>query len=308
MHITMNKWSRILFAPLIKFTEWLGINHPVTLVKIRYFARFKKRVNLTNPKDLNEKILYLKLFGDTTMWTRCADKYLVRQYVKDMGLEKHLVKLYGVWYNANDFSMDSLPQSFILKANNGDGKSSNLIIKNKDDVNEQQVKRIISEWLSKKNIGALAAEPQYKNMIPCVIAEELLPIADGDKSLIDYKIWCFNGKAHYVWACSDRDSNGTEVMTYDLDWNPHPEYSVFDSRYRKGKILPRPKNFETMIHIAETLAEPFPQVRLDLYNIDGCIYFGETTFTSLGGMMDFYSDAFLKEMGDKIDLNYKRNI
>ena len=145
-------------------------------------------------------------------------------------------------------------------------------------------------------------------MIPCVIAEELLPIADGDKSLIDYKIWCFNGKAHYVWACSDRDSNGTEVMTYDLDWNPHPEYSVFDSRYRKGKILPKPKNFETMIHIAETLAEPFPQVRLDLYNIDGCIYFGETTFTSLGGMMDFYSDAFLKEMGDKIDLNYKRNI
>lgn len=270
----MNKWSRILFAPLIKFTEWLGINHPVTLVKIRYFARFKKRVNLTNPKDLNEKILYLKLFGDTTMWTRCADKYLVRQYVKDMGLEKHLVKLYGVWYNANDFSMDSLPQSFILKANNGDGKSSNLIIKNKDDVNEQQVKRIISEWLSKKNIGVLAAEPQYKNMIPCVIAEELLPIADGDKSLIDYKIWCFNGKAHYVWACSDRDSNGTEVMTYDLDWNPHPEYSVFDSRYRKGKILPKPKNFETMIHIAETLAEPFPQVRLDLYNIDGCIYFG----------------------------------
>ena len=103
----MKKSSRILFAPIIKLTEWMGIHHPVTLVKIRYFARFKKRINLVAPKDLNEKILYLKLYGDTSLWTKCADKYLVRQYVEDQGLGEYLVKLYGVWYDVNDFSLDT---------------------------------------------------------------------------------------------------------------------------------------------------------------------------------------------------------
>lgn len=305
MHITMNRWSRILFAPLIKFTEWMGINHPVTLIKIRYFARFKKRINLTNPKDLNEKILYLKLFGDTSLWTECADKYLVRKYVERNGLAEYLVKLYGVWFSADDFSLSSLPNSFILKANNGDGKSSNLIVKDKSEVCEAELKKMIGEWLAKKNIGALAAEPQYKNMTPCVIAEELLPIKDGSKSLIDYKIFCFNGEPYCIWACSDRDKDGTYVMTYDLNWQAHPEWSVFDSRYRRADLLPKPENFELMLDVAKKLAKPFPQVRVDLYNIDGKIYFGETTFTSLGGMMNFFTDEFLSKAGDKVDINYK---
>ena len=301
----MNRWSRIIFAPLIKFTEWLGINYPVTLIKLRYFFRFKKKVNLKQPRDLNEKILYLKLFGDTSMWTECADKYLVRKYVERNGLEEYLVKLYGVWLSAEDFSLSSLPNAFILKANNGDGKSSNLIVKNKNEVSERELKKMITEWLSKKNIGALAAEPQYKNMTPCVIAEELLPIKDGSKSLIDYKIFCFNGEPYCIWACSDRDKDGTYVMTYDLNWQAHPEWSVFDSRYRKADLLPKPLNFELMLKVAKTLAKPFPQVRVDLYNIDGKIYFGETTFTSLGGMMNFFTEDFLTKAGDKIDINYR---
>lgn len=304
MHITMNLWSRILFAPLIKFTEWLGIHHPVTLIKIRYFARFRKRVNLKEPTDLNEKILYLKLFSDTSLWTKYADKYKVRDYVKQCGLEEYLVKLYGVWYSSKDFKLNELPQSFILKANNGDGKSSNLIVKDKNEFNEAQLRKTINSWLKQKNIGALGAEPQYKDMTPCVIAEELLPIDNEAKSILDYKIWCFNGKPYYIWVCSDRDKNGTNVMTYDLDWNPHPEFSIFDNRYRKGEIIPKPKNLDKMLEIAKILSKPFPQVRLDLYNINGNIYFGETTFTSLGDMMDFYTPEFLLEMGNKVDLNY----
>lgn len=227
----------------------------------------------------------------------------MRSYVENCGLGDYLVKLYGVWYNAEDFDMTDLPQSFILKANNGDGKGSNLIIKDKSKCDENEVKAIIKKWLSAKNVGALASEPQYKDIVPCVIAEELLPLEDGDKSLKDYKIWCFNGKPYYIWVCTDRDNQGTDVMTYDLEWNAHPEYSVFDSRYRQGKIIPKPQNFEEMLRVAETLAKPFPQVRLDLYNINGRIYFGETTFTSLGGMMNFYTPSFLREMGDKVNLN-----
>jgi ferredoxin-fold anticodon binding domain-containing protein len=305
MHITLNKNFKIIFAPLIKLTEWMGSNWPVTLVKIRYFVRFRKFINLKNPKDLNEKILYLKLFSDTSLWTLCADKYKVRDYVKSCGLEDALVKLYGVWYHAEDFHLSDLPESFILKANNGDGKGSNFIVKNKKIFKEDELRKIIKEWLNNKNIGALSSEPHYKGMIPCVIAEELLPLDEGSKSLVDYKIWCFNGKPYYIWACSDRDNYGTDVMTYDLNWNPMPEACVFDSRYRKGRIITKPKNINKMLEIAEILAKPFPQVRIDLYNINGKVYFGETTFTSLGGMMNFYSTEFLLNMGSLVDLNYK---
>lgn len=94
-------------------------------------------------------------------------------------------------------------------------------------------------------------------------------------------------------------------MTYDLKWNAHPEFSIFNSHYRRGQLIPKPENFEEMIAIAEKLAKPFPVVRVDLYNINGKIYFGEMTFTSLGGLMDFYTDEFQKMCGDLIDVNYK---
>lgn len=305
MHITTKKSTRIIFAPLIKLAEWMGEHCPVKLVKIRYFARFHKFINLNNPRDLNEKILFLKLFSDTSQWTDCADKYKVRDYVKSCGLEETLVKLYGVWYKAEDFHLNELPESFILKANNGDGKGSNLIVKNKSKWNENELRKIIKGWLEKKHVGALASEPQYKGMVPCVIAEELLPLDKGSKSLVDYKIWCFNGKPYYIWTCSDRNNDGTEVMTYDLSWNPMPDVSIFDSRYRKAEIIPKPKNLDKMLEVAEHLAKPFPQVRIDLYNINGKVYFGETTFTSLGGMMNFYTPEFLLEMGNLVDVNYK---
>ena len=305
MHITTKSSTRIIFAPLIKITEWMGENYPVTLIKIRYFFRFNKRVNLKNPNDLNEKILFLKLFSDTSLWTDYADKYKVRDYVKSCGLENTLVNLYGVWFKADDFHLNVLPESFILKANNGAAQGSTLVVNNKSKWDENELRRIIKGWLEKKHIGALASEPQYKGMVPCVIAEELLPLEEGRKSLVDYKIWCFNGKPCYIWVCTDRDNNGTDVMTYDLNWKPMPEVSIFDSRYRRGKEIPKPKNFEKMMDIAECLSKPFPQVRLDLYNVNGNIYFGEATFSSLGGMMNFYTPEFLLEMGNMVDLNYK---
>lgn len=305
MHPTTKKSTRILFAPLIAFCNWLGENHPVTLVKLRYFARFKRFPNFKDPKNLNEKILYMKLFTDTSQWTRLADKYQVREYVKEKGLEQYLVDLYGVWYNAKDIDFDALPNAFIFKANNGCGKGSNLIITDKKQLDKEAVRKTIDGWLHEKHIGALAAEPQYKDMKPCVLAEALLPIEEGQKSLVDYKIWCFNGKAHYIWTCSDRDTQGTEVMTYDREWNPMPEVCVFDDRYRKGELMDKPENLDEMLSVAETLTEGFPCVRLDLYNIKGQIYFGEMTFTSLGGMMDFYTPEFLQKCGEIVDLNYK---
>ena len=300
----INNFKNIIKYPIVKVAEYIGLNHPVTLIKIRYFVRFKRSPDFKNPEDLNEKILYLKLFTDTSRWSELADKYKVRNYVKSLGLGDTLVKLYGVWYKANEFKLDKMPNSFILKANNGDGRGTNTIINDKKTWNETELKQIIDSWLKRKNISALAAEPHYDNIEPCVIAEELLPIADSNKSLIDYKIWCFNGKVHHIWVCTDRDDTGTEVMSYDLNWKAHPEFSVFNENYRRGKIMQKPKNFDSMIEIAEKLSKPFPVVRVDLYNINGKIFFGEMTFTSLGGMMNFYTPEFLLEMGAKVNLNY----
>lgn len=304
MNISTNKTCSIVFALPIRICEYLGKHHPVILVKIRYFGKFKKWPNLKEPKDLNEKILWLKLFSNTERWTELADKYRVRSYVKRLGLESNLVKLYGFWTDVNDIDFDNLPNSLIFKANNGDGKGTNLVVRNLKSENKSKLRDILKKWLVRKDIGALSAEPQYKNIPPCIIAEELLSIPDNCHSLIDYKIWCIGGEPKYVWICSDRDKDGggADVMTYDLNWDAHPEFSVFTSEYRYGKLLPKPKNLEEMFDIARKLSAEFPQVRVDLYNIDGKIYFGELTFTSQGGMMDFYSPLFLLEMGKQVKL------
>lgn len=298
--------SKYLFLPLVKFCEWWGNHFPVSLIKIRYRYVFKKPIDLKNPKDLNEKILWAKLFSDTSKWTELADKYRVRQYVEDLGLGQYLVKLYAVWFDASEVNFDTLPETFIIKANNGDGKGTNKIIRKSEltEENKAELVAMIDEWLHRKNIGALHAEPQYKGMKPCVIAEEVLPCDPGTTTLTDYKIWCFNGKAYYVWICNDRSKGGNSahVMTYDLEWNAHPEFSVFNSDYLRGEIMPKPKNFEEMIQVAEKLSQGFPELRVDLYNVQGKIYFGELTFTSQGGFMDFYTPEFNMELGSKFDI------
>lgn len=305
-HPTLSKSGRIFFAPLIKACEFMGKHFPVTLIKWRYRYVFKKPLDLKNPKDLNEKILWAKLFSDTSRWTDLADKYKVRKYVEDLGLGKYLVKLYAVWYSAAEVNFDALPDTFIIKANNGDGKGTNKIIRKSELTVEKKTEllKMIDEWLHRKNIGALHAEPQYKGMKPCVIAEEVLPLDQGASSLTDYKIWCFNGKAYYVWVCNDRSGGGNSahVMTYDLDWNAHPEFSVFNSDYLKGEIMPRPENLEEMLSVAEKLSAGFPELRVDMYNVQGKIYFGELTFTSQGGFMDFYTPEFNKELGSYFDI------
>lgn len=305
-HPTLSKSGRIFFAPLIKFCEFLGNHYPELLLKIRYRYVFKKPLDLKHPRDLNEKILWAKLYSDTSRWTELADKRKVRDYVERIGLGHTLVKLYATWYKKDDIDFDVLPDRFIIKANNGDGKGTNKII-DKRTITPPEKQKIISmvdEWLHRKNIGALHAEPQYKGMRPCVVVEEVLPLEKGAASLTDYKMWCFNGKCYYTWVCNERSANGSSahVMLYDREWNAHPEYQVFNSDYLRGEIIPKPKNFEQMIEIAERLSQGFPELRVDLYNIDGNIYFGELTFTSQGGFMDFYTPEFNKLLGDKFDI------
>lgn len=288
----------------------MGRHTPTTLVKIRFFAKFKRFPNLKDPQDLNEKILWLKLYSDISRWIELADKYCVRTYIQKLGLNDTLVELYGKWNNENDVEFSSLPSNLIFKVNNGDGKGTNRVIHNLAKTNHKELRSLFHKWLNRKAIGDLSAEPHYKYMHPCIIAEELLPVPKESKTLTDYKIWCINGEPKYIWTCNDRDDDGggADVMIYDLQWNAHPEYSVFNAEYRHGKILPKPKNLDKMLEVAQKLSKGFPILRVDLYNINGKIYFGELTFTSQGGMMDFYTQEFLLRLGQEADISHIKKV
>ena len=303
-HPTMSKSGRILFFPLIKVCEWMGENHPVPLVKIRYFATFHKLPDLKNPQTFNEKLLYMKLFTDTKLWTRLADKYLVRDYIKEKGLEQYLIPLIGVWKDVNDIDFDALPNSFIFKANNGVGKSEFLMVRNKTSLNVEEAKKFLDELLKRKHVGVLSGEPHYKDIPPRIIAEKLLPSVEGEKSPVDYKVFCFNGKAEFIRTYSNRDKDGADVATYSTEWKPMPEVDRGEARYHAGKQIAKPENLEEMVQVANELSKPFPFVRVDLYNINGKIYFGELTFTPLGGLMSSMTPEMLRKMGDMIDLDY----
>ena len=292
---------------LRKLAEIICSKFPVATVKARFFFRFKRFPDFKNPQDLNEKILYLKLFTDTSLWTQMADKYHVRDYVKSCGLESMLIPIYGSWERVEDIPFDELPQQFILKANNGDGKGTNVKI-DKAKMNGQDwqdLRKRLQGWLDTKHIGALSGEPQYRDIKPMILAEELLPCGEGETSLIDYKLWCFNGEPYSFFICSERQADGyhATVDCYDLEWNRYPENMLASPHMTVAtKAIPRPACLDEMIQAARILSKPFPEVRVDLYAVGGKAYFGELTFTSLGGMMDFYTPEYLREMGARVTI------
>lgn len=256
----------------------------------------KNGINWESPVDLNEKINWLKFNSDTTKWSELADKYAVRKFIEEKGYKQYLVPLLGVWKNANEIDFSKLPDSFVLKTNNGAGTV--MVVEDKALISQRKVRTQLNKWL-RMSFGLKQAEPHYLRIEPLIIAESLLRDESGiSSSLIDYKIWCFDGKAFGTWVCYNRHRFEADTEWHDMEWNYRPEWSVFTEHYKNGNgKIPKPQNYEKMISFAEDLSRGFPQVRVDLYNIDGNIYFSEMTFTSAGGYMYFYSKDVLLEMG-----------
>lgn len=297
--------SIVTSKPYRRLVGFINRLMPKTLARMRFRKLFGKRLNLDNPQDLNEKILWLSLCSDTSEWVSLADKYAVRKYVSDRGLGNILVKLYGRWNDAKDINWSMLPNQFVMKTNNGCGTV--LIVKDKSELNIPTTIAMLNDWLA-QDISNETAEFHYRHIKPCIIAEELLiPSEDDNKistTIIDYKIWCFNGKVDSFLICSNRRDDGCDLSVYDADWNYHPEYSVFDKIHTERDVpIPRPAKLKEMIIIAEKLSAGFPEVRVDLYYNNNNIYFGELTFTSFGGTMTYYTHDALLRMGQKIDLS-----
>ena len=271
---------------------------------LRYRLLMGKKLDWNNPKDINEKIQWLQYNSDTTEWSRLADKYRVREYIKECGLESMLVPLYGKWDKAEDIDWDSLPNKFVMKANNGCGDV--LICKDKNELDIVSETKKFQSLLAMK-FGRVSAQPHYLRIEPCVIAEELLDIKtqpNESKSLIDYKIWCFDGEPHCILVCSDRNAETLLRAIYDLDWNYRPECTTYNEHFvRPNEPMPKPKSLDQMLKAASILSKGFPEVRVDFYDINGKPYFGEMTFTAATGTMSNYSQDFLNELGSKVDLS-----
>lgn len=284
----------------------LGHLYPRGLVSIHFYRSFGFCIDWKSPKDINEKINWLKFYGDTTCWVDLADKFKVREYVACKGFSDMLVPLLGKWDRAEDIDWDSLPEKFVMKTNHGSGDA--LICRDKAALDCKTWTETFAKLLQQK-YGSQMGEPHYNKIKPCVIAEELL---DNTKqkipssSLVDYKVWTFNGCPKYIWVCYNRTKHSCEVGVYDTDWNFHPEYSVSNSHYiLSDKVLPRPASLDEMLRAASVLSKGFPELRMDFYEVDGKPYFGEMTFSSASGMNNFYTPEFLHILGDYCKLKDK---
>lgn len=284
---------------LVAFLAQHGMLSNISIAKLRFLYECHKWPNFKNPKDYNEKMNYLKFYTDTSRWSVLADKYAVREHIKELGLGDHLVKLYGKWDSVEDIDWDSLPDSFVMKGNAGSGDV--VICRDKSKFDIEGTKAYFAKILSEP-FGITSAEPHYANIKPCIIAEELLDASTqpcNSTSLIDYKIYCFDGKPAYTWCCYNRHKYHANVGTYDMDWQYHPEYSIFNSHYMESKnLVPKPKCFDEMMEIASKISKGFPTLRVDLYEVNGKIYFGEMTFAASAGFVNFHTQKFLNILGD----------
>lgn len=297
--------SRIVKQPVRRFL----IDHfPQLIISHEWPGFVGRRIDWSNPVDLNEKIQWLICFSDTSEWSRLSDKYLVREYVKSKGLGEILPALYGVWSDADEIELDALPDRFVLKCNHDSG--SVFIIDKSHTTDFNSIRQEINRRLKRK-FGYDCCEPHYNKIMPKVIAEELLESSDSDvmfsSSLIDYKVWCFNGEPYSFLVCYGRGEGKVFINAYDLDWTVHPEYSVFDNHHLDGNgKVNKPKTYERMLECARTLSSGFPEVRVDFYEVNGKLFFGEMTFTSLAGRMTYYTEDYLKQMGNQIILPHKK--
>lgn len=289
--------------------KWIEIQkkNPKKAIDMKWNRFYRRKFPWKNPRTLDEKMTWLSVMTDTSKWTEYSDKYEVRKYIESLGLKDILTECYGVWDKAEDIDFDRLPDKFVLKCTHDCG--STVVVKEKDKMNKQEVVNFLQKHLD-VNYGYSWCELHYTKIKPRVIAESLIEMGEGvDPSfgLADYKINCIEGKAQYVEVIYGRhlDSvEGSHDAIFDLyniyTWEPMRQYKT--NLNDNFQTVPRPKNLERMIEIAERISQGFPQVRVDLYNVDGKIYFGEMTFFSASGMNNDLSREFQLMIGDRIHL------
>lgn len=257
---------------------------PLLNTNVVYLAKFGKRINLKDPKTLDEKIQWLKFntYLNNDLVRDCADKYRVREYLKKMGCDEIAVDAYGFYDTVDEIPWGSLPNQFVIKWNFGCGQ--NLICFDKSKLDIEDAKKRLKEWYKTKDTFYLPySEMQYRGIKPKLVCERLIEGEDGGLP-VDYKVYCFNGHAHCVLACIGRDSagHGAKYYFFDRDWNLL-RYNKTGKNAPTDFSLPKPQGIDMLFEYADRLSSPFPFVRADFYLEKGKVIFGELTFTPCGG-------------------------
>lgn len=252
------------------------------------YVRFHRKINYKNPTTLSDKLCYLELNVDNPLKISCTDKYAVREYVASKGLEDILVPLcHKVCSDINDIDYESLPEKFAMKATHGCGM--NLLCDNKNDVSRECVLSTAKKFLE-NDYGRACLEPHYQKIPHRVIFEQYL---ETGSDLVDYKFLCFHGEPECILVCSNR-RHGVKLNTYTTDWKP---YDILVGNHKNTQEIPRPSNLEQMIEISKALSKDFDFVRVDLYEVDQKIYFGELTFSPAAGILPDFQKEYLAKVG-----------
>lgn len=267
-----------------------------TYLKYRWYITFNKRLNLSNPKSYNEKLQWLKLNDRRNLYTKLVDKYEVKKYVKNIIGETYIVPTIAVYNNVDDINFDSLPEKFVLKCTHDSG---GIVICN--DKSNLDIKKAIKKLKKglKQNFFLINREWPYKNVTPRIIAEQYISEDNGD--LRDYKFFCFSGIPKFMFVASDRfiDGEETKFDFYDLEFNHLP---IINGHPNSTLPIEKPKGFDLMIELASKLSAGFPHVRVDFYDINGKIYFGEMTFFHFSGLVKFEPQEWDLKFGEYIHL------
>lgn len=280
---------RVFIMRMLSFVpdEWM--------LKLQYRIKMGRRLNLKNPQRFTEKIQWYKLYYRDPVMAQCADKYDVREYVKECGLEHILNECYGVYDSPDEIDFDKLPNAFVIKDTLGGGGNSVIICKDKSQLNIAALRQKLNGWIKSVTGKHPGREWVYDNKKNRIIVEKLIESDLEKGGLIDYKFFCFHGKVKYVYGIADRDLGGSAGM------------GIFDRSFirtpyeRDGKPLqrelPKPDNYEEMVEYAEKLSERFPHARIDFYDQDDKITFGEITFFNASGYMKYKPDEFDFQIG-----------
>lgn len=280
--------------------EW--VKNDELFLKARYSLSFGRRLRLDNPQTYSEKLQWLKLYNRKPEYTTMVDKYAAKQYVAGIVGEEYVIPTYGVWDRTEDIEWDKLPNQFVLKTTHDSGGI--VICRDKERFDRQAAINKLNKCLS-NDFYAINREWPYKNVPHRIIAEKYIESRPDTHDLPDYKFFCFDGEVKALFVATERQNPNEEVKFdfFDANFNPLP----IQQGHEHAKVLPsKPKNFEKMKLVAAKLSKGIPHVRVDLYEVEDSVYFGELTLFHFSGFTPFSPDEWDKRFGDMIKLPGKQ--
>ena len=265
-------------------------------LRIIYKTKFQRNLNLGDPQSFNEKLNWLKLNDRNPLYTRLANKYDVKEYVRECIGEEYVVPCYGVWESFDDIDFDKLPDRFILKCTHDSG--GRIVCTDKATFDKRRAKERL-ETTMRNNFFWWTREWVYKDVKPRILADMLLDDHTGEV-LRDYKFWCFNGVPKYMY-CTIKNDDVFENF-YDMDFNV---VNIDHGFKRAVPEFDKPECFELMKTLAGKLSKGIPFVRVDFFLVEGRVYFGELTFYDWAGLRPFATYDQDLELGRLIALPNK---